>query len=153
MSLKEYLSSHILIIYNNKFLLQHRDNKKKIHFPNFWGLFGGKVLFKETSKECILREINEEINIKIKKVNFFINIKSSAEYLKPTRNINYYYVNIKKKPKKIKIFEGQGFRFFSFDQLSKIQINPFDYSAISMFYYLRVLKKKIIPKKKFLNLK
>ena len=153
MSLKEYSSSHILIIYKNKFLLQHRDSKKKIHIPNFWGLFGGKVKIKETPKECILREINEEINIKIKNVNFFINIKSSAKFLNPTRNINYFYANIKDKPNKIKIFEGQGFRFFSFDQLSKIQINPFDYSAISMFYYLKILKKDIIPKKKFLKLK
>ena len=38
-------------------------------------------------------------------------------------------------------------RFFYFEQLRKIQIDSFDYSTISIFCYLKILKKKIIPKK------
>ena len=102
------------------------------------------MLKNETPKKCILRELNEEINIEINNLNYFINIISSAEYLKPTRNISYYYINLTKKPKKIKIFEGQNSKFFSFQQLGKIKINPFDYAAISMFYYLKIIKKIIL---------
>jgi len=42
-------------------LLFLRDNSPSIPFPNRWDLPGGKVESGETPRECIIREIKEEI--------------------------------------------------------------------------------------------
>ena len=55
-----------IIILNKRYLLQLRDNKKNIYFPNFWGLFGGRVDIGETNINALRREIKEEINLVVK---------------------------------------------------------------------------------------
>lgn len=146
---KEYHSVHAIIYHKNYFLLQLRDKKKNIHFPNFWGLFGGKLKRSENSKKGIIRELREETNLHItyKKMFFFLTIRSSGNFFFPTRNIKYFFYNLEKLPKKITIFEGQKYKFFRFEDLKKIKVNPFDYSAISFCYYKEIKKCKLIPKK------
>ena len=56
-----------IIIVNNKFLLQLRDNKNNIFFPNFWGLFGGAINESEKYLDGLNREIQEELNLNISK--------------------------------------------------------------------------------------
>ena len=58
--MKHYKSVHAIIIYKRKYFIQKRDNKKNIHFPNFWGLFGGKIAQNESKINAILRELKEE---------------------------------------------------------------------------------------------
>jgi 8-oxo-dGTP diphosphatase len=55
-----------IIILNKRYLLQLRDNKKNIYFPNFWGLFGGRVDIGETFINALRREIKEELNLVVK---------------------------------------------------------------------------------------
>ena len=56
-----------IIIVNNKFLLQLRDNKNNIFFPNFWGLFGGAINKDEKFSDGLNREIQEELDLNISK--------------------------------------------------------------------------------------
>ena len=52
-----------VFIYNNgKFLLQKRDDKKGIYYPNTWGLFGGQLELNEKPEIGLKRELIEEIN-------------------------------------------------------------------------------------------
>ncbi|MEI6126224.1 MAG: NUDIX domain-containing protein [Pseudomonadota bacterium] len=44
-----------------KILLQLRDNKASIPYPNCWGTFGGQIEDGETPREAMLREIKEEL--------------------------------------------------------------------------------------------
>ena len=46
-------------------LLFQRDNKSTIPFPNCWDILGGHVEEGETPAEAIVREIEEEIEIKL----------------------------------------------------------------------------------------
>jgi len=144
---KYYKSSHIIIVYKKKFLLQKRDKYKKIHFPGFWGLFGGKTLSYEKSIEGIKREIKEEMNILIKNPKYFIKIKILEKSLIVPREIQYFIKIIKKFPKNFKILEGEGYGFFSFNEILKLKVNSFDFSAISFYYYKYVKKEKLIPPK------
>mgnify|MGYP001281588625 CR=1 FL=1 len=47
----------------NRYLLQLRDDKKNIAYPNSWGFFGGAFKKKETAEKCIIRELYEELLI------------------------------------------------------------------------------------------
>ena len=79
-----------IIILNKRYLLQLRDKKKNISFPNHWGLFGGRVDKKEINTNALVREIKEETNLKIK-------IKRKI------LDVNFNVLGLKKK-KKFRIF-------------------------------------------------
>jgi 8-oxo-dGTP diphosphatase len=149
--LQKYNSVHALLIYNNKFLLQKRDNIKNIHFPDFWGLFGGKVKKNELPKKAIIRELEEEINIShfVFLKNIF-NLIIKSKDVGPERDIKYFFIILKNIPNKVKIFEGSGFDFFTFNQLKFLKIHPFDYAVIS-FYYFKYMKKLFLIPSKYLK--
>jgi 8-oxo-dGTP diphosphatase len=52
-------------------LLFLRDNNPIIPFPNCWDVLGGHVEEGETPFECITREIQEEINMKLENAQLF----------------------------------------------------------------------------------
>ena len=52
-----------IIVVKDNYLLQLRDNKKNVYFPNFWGVFGGRVEKNETYHKALEREIKEETNL------------------------------------------------------------------------------------------
>jgi 8-oxo-dGTP pyrophosphatase MutT (NUDIX family) len=56
------ISSKAFIYQNGRFLLQHRDNIPGIFHPGHWGLFGGSIDIGETPKQCLVRELVEELN-------------------------------------------------------------------------------------------
>ena len=145
--MKHHKSVHAIILFKGKYFLQKRDNKKNIHFPNFWGLFGGKIMNNESKIDAILREIKEETNLKIdnpkKNLSFIIHGKN----LGLTRNITYFVFNLTQIPKNVKIFEGSNFKFLEFKNINKLKFNPFDFAALSFHYYNEVKKEKLIPSK------
>lgn len=53
-----------LVIWNNKFLVVQRDNKPGILNPNKWNLPGGAIEEGESPEEALMRELEEEVNIK-----------------------------------------------------------------------------------------
>ena len=55
-----------IILVNKNYLLQLRDKKKNISFPNHWGLFGGRIGKKEKNIIALKREIKEETNLNVK---------------------------------------------------------------------------------------
>ena len=60
-----HLGAEVWIINSeNKILLQKRAYSKKI-CPNVWAMIGGSVIMGENSKQTIVREVKEELNIDI----------------------------------------------------------------------------------------
>jgi|TARA_B110000967_G_C18635323_1_gene435768 8-oxo-dGTP diphosphatase len=127
-------SSKGIIILKNKYLLQLRDNKKNIFFPNFWGLFGGSLNKNETHKKAVEREMNEETNLTVKAVKEVLCVHFSIKTLKKKYQIVYYECkNLKKK--KFILSEGKKYSFFSFNQIKKLNMVPMDFVAISSHYF------------------
>ena len=123
-----------IIKFKGKYLLQLRDNKRNIFFPNFWGLFGGQINKNETTVSAILREVKEETNLKIKKPKKIVSVKYNLNGVKNKRDLTYFDCKIGS-CEKISLEEGQMFKFFSFDQLKKLKIIPMDYFAIHSHFY------------------
>jgi 8-oxo-dGTP pyrophosphatase MutT (NUDIX family) len=46
-----------------RYLVQLRDAKPTIFFPDHWGCFGGALEPGETDEQCLAREIDEEIGL------------------------------------------------------------------------------------------
>ena len=56
-----------LIIENaeKEILLQLRDDKPDLEYPNCWGTFGGQIEEGETPQEALVREIKEELDFDV----------------------------------------------------------------------------------------
>ncbi len=127
-------SSKGIIVLKKKYLLQLRDNKKNIYFPNFWGLFGGRVGSNENFSEALKREIKEEINliITIKKKIFSTTYDMIG--LKKKRKMIYYEC-LKTKNTQLILKEGKKFGLFKFEELKNLRIVPLDFVAINTHYH------------------
>ena len=128
-----------IIVVKNNYLLQLRDNKKNIYFPNFWGVFGGRVEKTETYHKAIKREIKEETNLIVRVSRMILSVNFKMIGLKKKHNTVYYECGISEK-RKIILTEGRKYKFFSFTQIKKLNIIPMDFAAIKI-HYLKIIKK------------
>ena len=55
----------IIVLHDNRYLLQLRDNKAGIFFPGHWGLFGGAVESGEQPVDALCRELKEELDLMV----------------------------------------------------------------------------------------
>lgn len=60
-----------ILLYQDRFLLQLRDNIPKIVYPGCWGLFGGHLEPDEKPLSALRRELWEEICYKCSNAQFF----------------------------------------------------------------------------------
>ncbi|HYM34991.1 MAG TPA: NUDIX domain-containing protein, partial [Steroidobacteraceae bacterium] len=63
--------SALMVTADSRYLLQHRDDRPDIFFPNYWGNFGGAVERGETKEEALRREIREELEFEVKQFEYF----------------------------------------------------------------------------------
>jgi ADP-ribose pyrophosphatase YjhB (NUDIX family) len=102
-------------------LLQHRDNIKKIRYPNMWGTPGGHVKSNETYIKCAKREMLEETGYKMKKLNYFKTFIDQFEENFEVRKVKLYW-DIYDNIQDISCNEGQEMRFILPKEIPKIKI-------------------------------
>ena len=68
----KHLGASIIFINDKQHILLFlRDDKRGIPYPNMWDVPGGHVEENETPKECIIREMKEEMDLKLKDFQLF----------------------------------------------------------------------------------
>lgn len=114
-----------IFLVNNKkqILLQLRDNKKGILYPNYWDLFGGTVEVGETYLNAIKREINEEIDSEITNLSILASVNHWVG--RKLFKVIIFKGLINKKDSEINLTEGQEVRYFSFNQINNIKFTKF----------------------------
>ncbi|MFA7301655.1 MAG: NUDIX domain-containing protein [Candidatus Shapirobacteria bacterium] len=118
----------IILIKDNKVLMQLRDNKKGIFYPNYWCIPGGKLEKGENSETAIIRELKEETGyISTKPFHFYTDTYKTKDGLIIRRNI---YVEKHDGKQQISCFEGQKMEFKTVDEISKLKIFPKQKSII-----------------------
>ncbi|MBU0991063.1 MAG: NUDIX hydrolase [Proteobacteria bacterium] len=100
-------ASIIFINDRNQVLLFLRDDKPEIPYPNMWDVPGGHVEKDETPRECIIREMKEEIDIELKQFQFF------KSYDFPDREEHMFWKKENLSINTIHLTEGQCMKWFT----------------------------------------
>ena len=124
------IASVILNAPGGRVLLQLRDNKPEILFPDCWVIFGGQIEGEELPKAAAIREIEEELGIRLKEteVVFF------KKYLSPGKEEFFYTASISEDLSGIVLMEGQKMAFFSKGDLPSLKMGFNDKQVLSDYF-------------------
>ncbi|MEE2746803.1 MAG: NUDIX domain-containing protein [Pseudomonadota bacterium] len=127
----------LISIDKKKLVLQLRDQIETIFFPGRWGFFGGAMESGEVPLDTIVRELHEELSLMIPRKRF----KSSGVITLKLNQLelerHFFLLDIShKEATQIVLTEGQEWRAFSLDQVSKLRLTPYDE------YYFAVWRQK-----------
>lgn len=118
-----FVATCILFDKNNRLLIYLRDNKPTISYPNHWDLFGGIIEEGETPEQALVREVQEEIGVTLKRYNKFREYVSNNEN-RPNKKY-VFYAKINFLPEELTLSEGQ--------RLTSIDLNDrHDYKFANM---------------------
>ena len=104
----------IILFKENKFLLPLRDNKPNITYPHYWGIFGGGVEKGETPQQAIVRELQEELGLKIENPELILKNKFKGE----TR---YTFKQEIKDISGLQLNEGKEMRLFTKEEILNLK--------------------------------
>lgn len=62
---KDFTGVKAALLWNGKLLVYQRDNKPGLRFASLWDFFGGGREARESPVECLIRELQEELEIAI----------------------------------------------------------------------------------------
>lgn len=104
--------SAVVLEKDNKYLLQLRDNRPEVLCRGMWGLFGGSIDFGESSRDAAVREIGEELNVKIN--------PDDLVYVSKVPGGHVYYLKWDKELVALDLNEGQDMGYFEKDEILAI---------------------------------
>ncbi len=121
---------------SNYYLLQLRDPVNGIFYPGHWGLFGGGVEKRDSdAKDCIIRELEEEINVSFSRENIVEFTNFTFDFSFANRGIlyrTYFEMQISQEQiNNIKLGEGSDYGFFHINEiLLDKKVVPYDLYAL-----------------------
>jgi len=124
---------------NGHYLVQLRDAKPDIFFPDHWGCFGGALEEGEDHQAALAREVLEETNLDVGAcdVSYFTRYTFDFGFAgQPEIDRVYYEIKMRKQLKgQLVLREGAGMAFMEGEMLLRAQVVPYDRFAIWMHYY------------------
>lgn len=103
------IATALLFDSDGKLLIYLRDNIPTIPFPNYWDLFGGHVEANETPYEALIRELEEELDVKPIAVEFYKTFEVHKGDSKPNTK-HVFVVHIAESAGALTLYEGQELR-------------------------------------------
>lgn len=115
-----------IIIDNGKILLTQRSSNDKL-LALKWEFPGGKIEEGESEKNCLIREIKEELNLDINVKSFFF--KNTHNYGEKEIELNFFICEIKKGNLKLNVHND--FCWVTKEELTKFDLAEADIPVIN----------------------
>jgi 8-oxo-dGTP diphosphatase len=129
----------IIIDDSGRYFVQLRDSKPTIFFPDHWGCFGGAIEPGETDRECLSRELQEEIGLDINSlsVSHFTTFSFDFGFAGGSviRRIFYEVSATAASLSNLTLREGRAMQLFPGPRLLAMQVVPYDRFALWMHCY------------------
>ena len=107
-----------IIIKNERFLLQLRDDSPDITYPNQWSFFGGEVEHDETPWQALQRELDEELEWRPKQGSFLYRWKNPEHPCV----VHFFAVPFTGSRQQLVLHEGQSFGWFTLQEIEHMDI-------------------------------
>jgi 8-oxo-dGTP pyrophosphatase MutT (NUDIX family) len=123
----------LIVLDEGSYLLQHRDDKPEIWYPDHWGCFGGSIDPGETPLDALHRELYEELELEFDEAEFFARFDFDLTRLGVGRYYRSYYVVSVAAAHlgRLVLHEGREFGAFSGDRLAReLRVTPYDAFAL-----------------------
>ena len=138
---------------NGEILLQKRASTKKQE-PNKWAICAGHIDAGESVEDAIIREMEEELGIKIsiKELEFLNIYKKQSDLPNNIKNYNFQYMyflktNWKIENYKIRLEELSEIKYITFEELENIIKNKYENMTFAKQEYMpeimKILRKKL----------
>ncbi|WP_143261493.1 NUDIX domain-containing protein [Allokutzneria sp. NRRL B-24872] len=122
-------------------LLNLRDDKPEILYPNHWAILGGAAEPGESPVVTARRELAEEIGSAVEQFGEFEHFCSVIDRGGHRHLVSVFTTSTTLPSTAFTLAEGQELRFFSFDELDGIQITPFVRQVLSEYRAKRLAQK------------
>ncbi|MFN8299385.1 MAG: NUDIX domain-containing protein [Chitinophagales bacterium] len=87
------VAAALLFDRNGRLLIYLRDDKPEISYPNHWDLFGGMVEEDETPEHALVREVEEELGIRLNMFTLYRDYDSFGERIPNRKYVYVAHVN------------------------------------------------------------
>jgi 8-oxo-dGTP pyrophosphatase MutT (NUDIX family) len=124
-----------LISMGSQYLLQHREDRQDISYPNCWGLFGGACEDGEGAAEALRRELLEELNLEVLRYQPLLTCTYDLWFEDRRTRKAFFSVELSEvQAGKLVLGEGQGMAWLGFEEVMARadQVVPYDLSVIAL---------------------
>ena len=127
----------IICVEGDGYLMQLRDPRPDIWYPDHWGLFGGAIDPGETPLEALRRELDEELELDVTTADFFASIDFELGGIGlPRCHRSYFVVSISRAVEaRLVLHEGRAKRVFPGSEiLRQPNVTPYDLFALFLHH-------------------
>lgn len=120
----------IIVVERQGYLLQLRDNRPDIFFPDHWGLFGGAIEPGESEEAALRRELAEEIGIDLPPGVARYVTRIDIDWNRPgcgSKTRVFFEITLAaERVRSLVLQEGADLRVFSPDEIRDLRVTPYD---------------------------
>ena len=127
-------SAHAILFFQDKYILQLRDNKPTIAAPGEWSLFGGMKKTSETPLEAIKREIQEELLIQPSEFHYLWFTDYFATFEGEVIRTWFYFSDVSTVWPEHILLEGHSVGIFYFKDILNLKMPAVMRETIERFY-------------------
>ena len=125
----------LIIDERGHYLLQHRDAIEGIFYPDHWSCFGGAVDPGESERQALVRELDEELGLRVKEADleYFTSFQFDFRFSSRTRVDRDYFVLRIERARLSDLSLGEGQAMGLFDAriaLTEERVVPYDAYAL-----------------------
>jgi 8-oxo-dGTP pyrophosphatase MutT (NUDIX family) len=134
-----HAAAAVLQLSDGRYVMQLRDPKPEIFYPDHWGCFGGAVDEGETAPQALARELKEELGIEVESGSLVQFSEFSFDFNFASFGVcfrNYYAITLPRCDLSgLVLGEGADFAAFEPERLFALQrVVPYDAFALWMHF-------------------
>ena len=118
-----------------QYLLQHREDRHDISYPNCWGLFGGACEQGESAADALRRELLEELDLEVASYEPLLTCVYDLWFEDRRTRKAFFSVELSEaQAGQLVLGEGQGMAWLCFEEIMARadQVVPYDLSVIAL---------------------